>query len=155
MIRALKQCLVDTYGGFADKRIKRLDSGTTFIVDDRGRGDRDAQNALFLWFCTILVDVRSATEVRVSVGGSVPTSPQILEWAQRQDAQVEHGGRFSFSISPPNLSALGELADLVQAVVAPGAPRYAENSYKYTCPRTAKSLRRLRDVLMSHWRPGQ
>ena len=38
----LKQTLLDTYGGFADKRIKKIETGKTFIADDRGPGDYGA-----------------------------------------------------------------------------------------------------------------
>ena len=40
--RDLKQVLFNAYGGFADKRIKTLDKGALFIVDDRTPSDDDA-----------------------------------------------------------------------------------------------------------------
>jgi hypothetical protein len=35
MMSHLKQVLLETYGTFADKRIKKIESGKTFIADDR------------------------------------------------------------------------------------------------------------------------
>ncbi len=39
---ALKKHLFVVYGGFADKRIKKAESGKTFCIDDRTEGDHGA-----------------------------------------------------------------------------------------------------------------
>lgn len=43
---SLKQRLLEEYDGFADKRIKKLESGSLFIADDRGGGDHGARLCL-------------------------------------------------------------------------------------------------------------
>ena len=37
------------------------------------------------------------------------------------------------------------------SVVRPGAPRYAEQAYKYVCPRSAAALDQLSKVFAGHW----
>ena len=48
----LKRVLFDTYDGFADKRVKKLENATTFIVDDRNEGGViGADKEPLSWFC--------------------------------------------------------------------------------------------------------
>lgn len=58
----LKKSLFAAYNGFADKRIKNLSKSTTFIVDDRTQSDLAADKTLFLWFCSVFVDVITEQE---------------------------------------------------------------------------------------------
>ncbi len=148
----LKKALFNKFGGFADKRIKNLDKGTTFIADDRGRGDYGADRNLFLWFCSIFIDVKSESYVLVRLSGGVPWSSAIAQWAKSNN--LEHRERpqtyIHIPISKGEEHKLNELASLLDAIVAPGE-RYEVAAYKYVCPRTAKSLRRLAKTLTSVW----
>jgi hypothetical protein len=70
----LKQVLFNAYGGFADKRIKNLERGKLFIVDDRTRSDEDAAGKLFLWFCQVLAEVIDGDTVKIIVSVAAATS---------------------------------------------------------------------------------
>ena len=143
----LKKHLFDSLGGFADKRVKNLDKGNLFFADDRGRSDYGADKKLFYWFCAITVSVVAPDRVQVSLSGGVPCSEQIEEWAASNC--IGNGKRFDFEINASATEPLVELAILVASIVRPGAPRYKEKAYKYSCPRVSKSLRGLAAVLDS------
>ncbi|MER9210075.1 hypothetical protein [Mesorhizobium sp. M0771] len=148
--RALKQALFDEYDGFFDKRIKKLDSGDFFLVDDRGGGDHDARKRLFLWFCSMTLRVTRGDAVELYLSGDVPKSNEVN--ALLDDMQTEgHYGRPTIVIEKGEQGVLMDLAQAFAAIVARGK-RYPTPSYKYVCPRTAKSLVRLKNALDKAWR---
>lgn len=152
--RPLKQALLDHYGHFADKRIKNIDRGTRFIVDDRGPGDFGADRQLFLWFCQIWVDVTGPASLQVTMYGGVPKGASVGAWTNKHVARKNEGetsGRLVFDVAPDNQEKLLELAVAFRSIVRPDAPRYAEKAYKYVCPRTAAALEKLLEVLVSQW----
>lgn len=150
----LKRRLFVEYGGFADKRIRRLEKSDLFIVDDRDpRHDVGADKQLYPWFCLMFARVVSGRKVELRMWGGMPASPAIDRWIE--------SGNGEWTESPPGMvvpietgseGRLETLAKLMEDIVMPGAPRYAEKSYKYVCPRTAKSLRRLAGVLAAAWK---
>jgi len=148
----LKRALFDKYGGFADRRIKKLEKGNLFIVDTRKAGG-EASNGLYGWFCAITVTVMSEAEIQVELSGSIPTSEAIQNWFETHQLVIRNILKPCLQIRIRNgeQTKLGELASLVQAIVALGAPRYSEPSYKFNCPRTAFSLQKLQAVLQSVW----
>jgi hypothetical protein len=148
-IRALKQALLREYGHFSDKRIKNIDKGSSFIVDDRVPQDHDARGELFLWFCGIFGDVVDAQTVRVILRGGVPRGTSVNNWAKRYGVTSDEVG-LSFSVKPADLRKLIELATAVRSIVRPGV-RYPVKAYKYVCPRVAAALDRLHEVLANHW----
>jgi hypothetical protein len=153
-MRQLKQDLLAVYGHFADKRIKKLERGSTFIVDDRGPNDVGADRHLYPTFCMVFAEVKSASEVEVKLYGNVPDSPTVRAWAQKTGAVLGPGRptrSLAFTVTEPSLGKLVELVAAVSAIVERGAPRYAVASYKYVCPRTARSLLQLRSALASSW----
>jgi hypothetical protein len=149
-VNTLKKALFDEYDGFADKRIKKLESGATFIIDDRTSGDHGADKRLFGWFCSIFADVESSTEVTVRLIGGVPINSSIKKWAQNNSYVLVEGDypSLTFSLQKSQIEKLLDLATLIEQIVAPGV-RYSEAAYKYVCPRTANSLRRLHSSLCS------
>lgn len=147
----LKKVLFDEYDGFADKRIKKLESGTTFIVDDRGPGDFGADKKLFGHFCLILADLSNEPIVRIAMTGGVPTSAVVSAWFKKHAAPFANG--YEFSVAPGEESKLIELATAIGNIVKPGA-RYSVKAYKYVCPRTANSLKRLAGVLAGAGAPN-
>lgn len=151
-VSQLKLALLQAYSSFSDKRIKRLERGHLFIVDDRVDGDIGADGKLLSYFCEIYADVISDDELIVRLHG-VPVSPPIEEWADKCGAVLE-GGRMTLTLQRGQQALLSGLATRVRAIVASGAPRYQVKSYKYVCPRVAKSLDRLETVLDGPWRPG-
>lgn len=84
----LKKRLYDEYGGFADKRIKKLDNGNFFIVDDRQQDDYDARKQMFLWFCLIFAEVNDLQSVRVILRGGIPTYPTVAAWQAKYNVDV-------------------------------------------------------------------
>jgi hypothetical protein len=148
----LKQPLFDEYGGFADKRIKRLERSSLFIVDDRSAADHGADRQLFLWFCLIFAEVVSDTEVRISLRGRVPIGAAVEIWISKNKAGlgVKSGKELSFTIKKGKEAHLTELADAVASIVGSNK-RYAEKAYKYVCPRTSRSLKRLARTLKQAW----
>lgn len=148
----LKKALYDAYGGFGDKRIKNLDKGSTFIVDDRSAGDYGADRNLFLWFCSIFVEVVSDSEIKVTMSGGVPIASSVKTWAKANGAKLETSprGQLVFHIKKEAQPALLSLATAIKGIVAPGK-KYPVPAYKYVCPRTANSLTKLASELSSVW----
>jgi|HubBroStandDraft_1064217.scaffolds.fasta_scaffold37320_3 hypothetical protein len=151
----LKKILYEEYEGFADKRIKHLDRGSMFIVDDRTPGDSGADKKLFLWFCSIFAEVISGSEVKIALRGGVPTGASVNSWIARNKKRlaVQPNGELSFTIKRGQEQKLIELGDAIITIVA-GGNRYAVNAYKYVCPRTARSLKRLATTLGRAWALG-
>lgn len=148
----LKKALYEEYEGFSDKRIKRLERGSLFIVDDRSHADQGADGKLFLWFCLLFTEVVSETAVKVILRGGVPSGATVKAWIEENKSalKVTSGGQLSFTIKPGQEGKLVELADAVAAIVAPGRG-YGSKAYKYVCPRTAESLKRLAQTLKRAW----
>jgi len=94
----LKKALFDFYGGFADKRIKKLDKGTTFIVDGRSTSDLGGDRKPFATFCMVFADVVSEREVRVNLSGNIPVGAQVegratgRAWTQQELSAGEEDG---------------------------------------------------------------
>ncbi|MER8929581.1 hypothetical protein NKJ13_03220 [Mesorhizobium sp. M0174] len=148
--RALKQVFLDEYGHFADKRQKNLDTASRFIVDDRNEGDYDARNKLFGWFCQITADVKTRDRVDLSIGSQVPKSPAVEAWLKANTSPGSYGFP-AIVINRGDQSKLLELAAAIKAITARGAPRYEVKAYKFVCPRTADSLKRVKIVLDKAW----
>ena len=150
----LKRALLDEYGTFADRRIKRLETGHLFIVDDRTPQDFAADRNLYPWFCSIHVDVVNESEVQVLLRGDVPIGPRVNRWIESTGAKyaTDYSSTLEFSVRQGQQEMLSRLASAIRSITAPGAPRYSVPSYKYVCPRTAASLERLKSVLDRAWR---
>ena len=146
----LKAHLFDAYGGFSDKRIKNLDKSCYFIADDRDTPrSHAADGSLFLWFCTIVVEVIDQQTVRIVLGGAPPMSDSVHEWvSEHAELSSGHGQEkhITITLGLGDEARLRELADRMRAIVRLGA-RYPVPAYKFVCPRTADSLCRLADVL--------
>lgn len=152
-ITSLKSHLFDVYDGFADKRIKNLNKSDRFIVDDRDDGPAyGADKKLFLWFCAIYFHVQDDGSMNVELTGGVPTSEAIREWADKGNADLQehpYRTRLLMDLQLGEEDRLRKLADMIAAIVRRGR-RYSVKAYKYVCPRTAQSLRRLADVLEAY-----
>ncbi len=152
-MNALKRHLFDAYNGFADKRIKDLSKCDRFIVDDRTDDDIASNGKLYGYFCMMFATVISENEIELSLVGNIPESPRVREWitenAAKEDSSYQH--RLEITVTPRNTRALTELAKRVAAITARGAPRYSVPSYKYVCPRVARSLNKLATTLAKYW----
>lgn len=150
-MNALKRVLLDEYGSFSDRRIRKLETGDTYIADDRRTADEDARGSLFLWFCTVIVRVVAADRVEVRLGGAVPHGPPVLRSLAANNVRWDTADSLTFAVGPANVRFLRSLAAAFREIVRPGGPRYSTAAYKYVCPRTAKSLDRLADSLDKAW----
>jgi hypothetical protein len=146
--RALKQAFLDEYGGFANKMIKKLDSGSLFIIDDRDpRKDFDAKRRLFSWFCQMSANVIDQDAVLIMLRGDIPVSPGVTAWLVAHGARQTNLG-IEFDVRRGSQGEIGGLANAVRAIVK---RPYKVSSYKYVCPRVGSSLDRVRAVLDRAW----
>ena len=146
----LKSHLFSRYGSFADKRIKKIDSGRNFIGDSRASGGIASDGGLYGWFCGILIEVESDDEVRVLLSGDIPKSADVNATMSALGG-VPGAARVQLTITKENLPLLKRLAGEIAAIVAPGR-HYATLSYKYMCPLTASSLNKLAGYLEEFWK---
>jgi len=148
-MRALKRILFDAYGGFADKRIKDLDKSSRFIIDDRSDSDIGADKKLLSYFCMISAEVKSNEAVSIILIGNVPVGKDVKKWLKANKYEIKnltYQSSLTIEVERGNQEILNDFARAIDSIVAPGAPRYKVKSYKYVCPRTAKSLRRIKRV---------
>lgn len=146
---ALKKHLFGVYGGFADKRIKKAESGDTFCIDDRTEGDHGAGGHLLSYFCTMFAKVRDDGPVEVILDRNTPTSSTVVNTAKSIGATVftvEPHTRITIVLAASEGQKLRALASAIRTITAPGR-RYDVPSYKYVVPRTADSLERFADAL--------
>lgn len=148
----LKRTLYDVYNGFSDKRIKNLESGDTFIIDDRGPSDIGADNQLYSYFCLLFATVLDESHTQIVLRGNIPESDEINAWLDDNGAERNEGNQLSitFVIERGQQGRLSELAKAIMSIVASGK-RYSVANYKYVCPRTAGSIERLKTVLDTVW----
>ena len=147
-LRALKQGLLDEYEHFADKRIKKLDSGDRFIVDGRTRNDIAADGQVYGWFCSMFLDVLSDDELLLTLINS-PVNDYVNRWYSANAVAFGRNGQ-SVSILRGKQRDLLELEGRIGAITLAGV-RYDVPHYKYAVPRVTESLRRLRTTLDNAW----
>jgi len=149
---ALKQALFDQYGGFADKRYKKLSSSDVFAIDGRSPADLAADGKFYGWFCLMFADTSDEPVIRVRLLKNVPDSPEVQTWIARHQAIYTYSPQeiLDFKVAPNEQYKLLELAAAFEAIVKPGR-RYSTPAYKYVCPRLGQSLRLLEQVLSSQW----
>lgn len=149
-LRPLKQMLLTEYGSFADKRIKDIDKGFRFIVDDRDKHPSFGSGGEpFGWFCQMFADVNGPNALLLTIRGPLPKSDRVQEWIDANEMRSS-GNHHEMTLTPENVDNLQGLADALRAIVAKGET-YDAPSHKYTCPRVASCLERLDEVLSRHW----
>ena len=144
----LKQILLDEYGHFSDKRIKKLGAGSQFIIDDRNKNDLGANGQVYSTFCTMFLDVRSSNEVILTLM-NCPTSPDIEKWFSANAIAFGQNGK-AVAIMKGEQDCIKKLEALVGLLASWGG-RYDVPHYKYTAPRVSDSLTRLRHTLTKAW----
>lgn len=152
---SLRKTLFDEYGP-SDRRIKKIDKAIHFRVDVC-EGYTGADGNPLSHVCTIYARVNDDGSLRVSLTGNVPLEKPVQRW-------IESDGKGCVETPTPvtrrtGLSLLlqkGEqhkLSNLAQAMInVVRGRRYETHSFKYTCPRTASGLERLRRVLDKVWK---
>lgn len=146
--RKLKEVLLSVYGSFADKRIKNIDVGDRFIVDQRTGSDIASDGSVYGWFCSMFLEVRDASDVTLNVI-NIPTSPTVEGWLGRHAASFGRNG-YRIDIPRGQETMLRDLANRVSAITARGN-RYETPHYKYAVPRVAKALQTLERALGQGW----
>lgn len=148
----LKKVLFDAYDGFSDKRIKNLEKGDTFIVDDRESSDVGADRRLYLWFCRVFVTVLNEGEIRITFRGQLPMSEAVQDWLDWHLAIKEETRPYSWyvNLKRGEQFTLRDLAREIISIVSSGE-RYDENAYKFVCPRLEETLLKLLSVLDRVW----
>ncbi len=152
-MRALKQALLNEYGHFADKRIKNVDHGSAFIVDDRTSGGIASDGKPYGWFCEVTIVVTGPDKIAVMLEGRIPQGDAVQTWMQTHGISISrpfHKDQLKFEVGPGDAAKLKELAVAFRSIVRPGV-RYQVASYKYACPRAAGALDRLYDVIAGHF----
>ena len=114
----LKKILFDAYNGFADKRVRDLDKGNLFIIDDRSERDEDARGQLLLRFCQIFAEVIDRDTVRIKMRGDVPESDLVKKWFAENGAEQTNFG-LEFTVRRHQEDRLVELAAAFRAIVSP------------------------------------
>lgn len=149
---ALKQALFDEYGGFADKRYKKLTSSNVFAIDGRTSTDVASDGKLYGWFCAAFADTSTEPAIKVRLVSNVPDAPEVRAWVTRYGASRTTSPEqvLEFTVAPGEQRKLLNLAVAFESIVRPGR-RYRVASYKHVCPRLGKALRRLEAVLTKQW----
>jgi hypothetical protein len=155
-LRSLKGAFLKEYDHFADRRIKNIDKGSRFIIDDRETAPSfGAGNIPYGWFCQIFADVDSPDAIQVTLYGELPLGPSVNEWIACNDVseantRVAMGATRKFTVRPTELNKLLSLAVALQALVTKGTIRRPNSDY-HVCPRMAACLLRVHSVLARHW----
>ena len=147
-IHRLKRALLDTYGSFADRRIKNIDLGDRFIVDGRTDSDIAADGHVYGWFCSMFLDIADADTVQLSIL-NIPMSSAVAAWLSDHAEPFGRGG-YRVIIARGTQASLSALSDRGAAITARGK-RYDTPSYKYAVPRVVDSLQRLEAALNQAW----
>jgi hypothetical protein len=152
----LKHVLVREYG-IPDKRVRDIGKVKILFADGRGHADYGADKQLLSPFCSISVEVENEDRVKITLGRNIPTGAAVTDWIERHQASYNGAewpvGRLSMFVSRGEQGKLESLASAIRSIVAPGTS-YRVKNHKYTCPRTADSLNRLKKTLDEAWLPG-
>ncbi len=150
----LKKILFESYGGFADKRIKSIAKSNRFIIDDRSDSDVGSNGKLYSYFCMIFAEVKSNQHIAITLLGNVPEDAKVESWLKKNDCEIKtpsHQSRLEIDVKLGEQSKLDDLAVALKSIVSPDAPRYEISNYKYVCPRTSKALNRFSAILSEAW----
>lgn len=131
--------------------IKRRSKNSHIVIDDRSERDRGSDGQLYSWFCQIFAEVVDPKTVSVSLRGNVPIGPAVKDWLSlHKVAEPEGEGNLVFGVTSTDVKKLKTLSQAVRSIVQRGA-KYSVPSYKYVCPRVARTLDRLYTVLRTYW----
>ncbi|MDE2464987.1 MAG: hypothetical protein KGO02_14895 [Alphaproteobacteria bacterium] len=156
-LRPLKQALLDEYGHFADRRLKNIDKGSRFIIDDRDGGGPSfgADGTPYGWFCEMFADVETAQPLKVTIKGPLPTGDAVIAWMKANGSNFVED-RYSFRdsrifvVTPTDKDKLLSLAKALESLIANSGQKRERSDY-FVCPRIAASLRRLHQLLDRQW----
>lgn len=145
----LRALLFDAYGGFADRRYKKLKWNERFAVLDTG--DYDAPSR----FCYVNTWANDDDSLRLELVGNVPISEDLEDFiSSRSGTLDEWENEYEEERRAVELTfeagdaagAVRELAGTVENVVGPGRS-YDDPNWKWVAPRVGEALRGLADVV--------
>jgi len=104
-------------------------TGKTFIADDRGPGDYGVDKDLLSYFCVVFVTVLNEESVKIGLYRNVPVNEAVKRWVSKGggafNPRTGMNGSLEFEVIRSQQERLLELALSLEAIVLPGAPRYA------------------------------
>lgn len=143
MSHLLKRFLLETYGGYGDKRLKGLDHDAPIQVDDRNQRDVSPD------FCGIFVRVIDEKSLEL-VLASVPLNDAVRLVVKQRGGQVEPYdsgcGRIQLTVGLRDITFIRGLDRAVEAIVARGE-KYPNPNWKWVCERVGHSLNQLANTL--------
>lgn len=146
---SLNENLFSAYGGYADKRLKKIAFGRPFRISPAT--NEVNQNI----HCLVFVEVHEARKLRLTFAGSVPWNSDV----EAQVTQLADGGAgakprsVEFEVSPTTIGQLRKIATAFSRITAPGRS-YPISSWKYSSQETAGALRELASHLEEFLRRG-
>jgi hypothetical protein len=149
MSRRLKRLLLAEYGSFADRRIKNIDKGNTFIVDDRNPNEANSSGDFNYSVPFIFVRVLDDEKVELLLTHNVPVNDKVKTLIDGRGGSISTGRVENLTVIIPAKDAkfVRLLSRNIEAITQRGAPRYPVPSWKYSVPRIVKCLDRLAGVL--------
>lgn len=145
MSRALKQHLFKAYNGFADKRIKNLDKGHSFIIDNR---DNEPMNFAF---CMIFAELAGPDRIKLIFQGNLPYNDTVKKMIESKGGTLnDRDGQVQASVGPLTLDDIAFLDKLRAAIRDVTNKPYEIKSWKYSAVRVSDSLRRFISTLKEY-----
>ena len=144
----LLEILADEYGSLSKPVTTKREAGSRLIIDGRTRSDMGANGQVYGSFCSMLLDALSDGEVLLTLVNS-PRSRSVDSWYAANAIAFGHNGK-SISIMAGEQIMLRKLEGMIGAITFMGG-RYDVPHYKYSVPRVAQSLCRLRTTLDKAW----
>lgn len=144
MSRPLKKHLFKAYGGFGDKRIKNLDKGKSFIIDNR------AHEAMNTAFCMIFAEVVGDDQFSLTFQGNFPYNDKVKELIKSKGGKFSSGIDTRARIGPLTIADIGFVQTLSNAIKSVTSRPYEQKSWKYSTIRVSGSLETFIDNLKAY-----
>ncbi len=140
-----KKYLFDEYGGFGDKRVKDITKDCPFKIDDQSKDDKPEH------FCGIFISVVEGTIFELHLTNNAPFNSKLKKMIESKGGEVCHGDYNSIRVklNSKDHDFVLKLSDEIKGLVAPGK-RYSNPNWKWSCPRTANSLKHFSKVLKNY-----
>jgi hypothetical protein len=143
----LRDHLLDHFGGYADKRIRDRSLDRPIQIDDKGPHD------VYPHFCTISARVPDRTgETLVLTLQNCPCNDQVMSLVEKRGGTIipsEHGPTIKLPITGNLISTVAGLSHAISRMTM-RRRKYPDPNWKWICPRTARSLDRLVEVLAGY-----
>jgi|GEM_PF-2354241 len=143
----LRDHLLDAYDGYADKRIKNRSLDRPIKINDKDSHD------VYPHYCSILVRVPDRTGEALTLPlQHCPHNPDLIALVKKHGGTAitsDHGCDIQLNLNANQIGTVTSLANAISEVTKKGS-RYPNPNWKWTCPKTVDSLRRLAKVLKDY-----